>query len=278
MSKSKVLTVEGTEIQLLTQKEEDYISITDIIRRFEQRTDLVIQTWMRNMSTIEYLGLWEQLHNPDFNPYGFAGIKEKTGSNSYYISISQWVSETNAKGLVSKPGRYGGTFAHKDIAIQFCYWLNPTFQLYLIKEFQRLKEAESSQLHLQWNLRRELAKANFYIHTDAVRENLVPALDWNTKRESIQQASEADLLNLALFGMTAKEWKLQNPEAKGNMRDQASIEQLLVLANLESLNAEFIRLAYDRDQRVRLLHKAAQTQMEVMAKLPPVENIKKLNP
>lgn len=278
MSKSRILSVEGTEIQLLTQKEEDYISITDIIRRFEPRTDLVIQTWMRNMSTIEYLGLWEQLHNPDFNPYGFAGIKEKTGSNSYYISIHQWVTETNAKGLVSKPGRYGGTFAHKDIAIQFCYWLNPTFQLYLIKEFQRLKEAESSQLQLQWSLRRELAKANFYIHSDAVRENLVPILDWNTKREAIQQASEADLLNLALFGMTAKEWRAQNPEAKGNMRDQASIEQLLVLANLESLNAEFIRLGYDRDQRVRLLHKAAQTQMEVMAKLPPVENIKKLNP
>jgi hypothetical protein len=209
--KSTSIHVEGTEIKLLTQDNEDYISLTDIARRFEERTDLVIQNWMRSMSTIEYLGLWEELNNKNFNPFGFAGIKERTGSDTFYVSVNQWINETKAIGLSSRPGRYGGTYAHKDIAIQFCYWLSPTFQLYLIKEFQRLKTDESTRLGLDWNLKRQLAKANWHIHTEAVREHLVPIIDWNTRREAYAQASEADLLNLALFGMTAREWRPPTP-------------------------------------------------------------------
>jgi hypothetical protein len=276
MSRTKTLTVEGTEIQIFAQQEEDYICITDIARKFNPVPTDIIKSWMRNRNTVEFLGTWEMLHNPGFNLVEFDQIKMKTGLGSFVLTVKEWTENTNALGLQARAGRYGGTFAHRDIALEFCSYVNPVFKLYFIKEFQRLKESESTQLQLQWNLRRELSKANFYIHTDAVRENLVPTLDWNTKREAILQSSEADLLNLSLFGMTAKEWKLQHPDKKGNMRDHASLEQLLVLANLESLNAEFIRLGYNSDQRVRLLHKAAQTQMDVLARLPPVENIKKL--
>ncbi len=258
-------------------KDADYISLTDIAKQTERPPAESIRDWLRNASTLMFLETWETLHNKDFKVGQMHQFRNDAVDNRKAVSPQRYTEETGAVGIISKSGRYGGTLAHSDIALNFCYWLSPSFQVYLLQEFQRLKEQEADIMGLSWDLRRELAKANFYIHTDAVRENLVPALDWNTKWESIRQASEADLLNLSLFGMTAREWKLQNPEAKGNMRDQASIEQLLVLANLESLNAEFIRLGYDRDQRIRLLHKAAQTQMEVIAKLAPVENIKKLN-
>lgn len=278
MEKQAKIVVQETAIRLLAIKEDDFFSITDIARRFNTDSPAdIIANWMRNKDTVEFLGTWEVINNPDFKLLEFEEFRTEAGANRFVLSPTKWAAVTNAIGLRTKAGRHGGgTFAHKDIALAFCYWLSPTFQLYVIKEFQRLKERESAQLQLQWDLRRELAKANFHIHADAVRENLVPMLDWNTKQEAIQQASEADLLNLALFGITAREWKLHAPpDRKGNMRDHASVEQLLVLANLESLNAEFIRLGYGRDQRIRLLHKAAQTQMEVLAGLPSVENIKK---
>lgn len=234
-SNSLKLTVEGTEIRVERVSGGDYVSLTDIARRSDERTDLVLQTWLRNMSTVEYLGLWGQLYNPDFNPYGFAGIKNQTGSNSFYLSANQWIRETNAIGIVSKQGRYGGTFAHKDIAIQFCYWLSPTFQLYLIREFQRLNEER--QLAMEWDMRRLIAKTNYHIHTEAVRQNLVPVINWNTQGEGFYFASEADVLNVAVFGMTAAQFRQANPTQKGNLRDHASHEQPIVLANLEAINA-----------------------------------------
>ena len=266
MSKKQTIKVQDTEITLLTDNETDFISITDIARKFNEKTDTVLQTWMRSMSTIEYLGLWEELHNLNFNPTKYAEIKGKTGSNSYYISISQWIKETNAIGLRSSAGRYGGTFAHKDIAIQFCYWLSPTFQLYLIKEFQRLKnvESEEQKLSLDWQIKRTLSKVNYRIHTDAIKKNLIPEKVQETKMEGLYYASEADLLNLALFGMTAKTWRENNPEAKGNIRDNATAEQLLVLANLENLNAEFIKMGWAKPTRLTKLNDVAIYQMELL--------------
>lgn len=276
MAKKKTIEVQGVNISFFEKESEDYISLTDIAKNFEERTDLVLQNWMRNMSTIEYLGLWEELHNPDFNPFGFEGIKNKTGSNTFYISVRQWIKETNSIGITSTAGRYGGTYAHKDIAIQFCYWLSPTFQLYLIKEFQRLKTEEAHRLDTDWNVKRLLSKANWHIHTEAVREYLVPMIDWNTKREAIFQASEADLLNLALFGRTAREWQQANPDKKGNIRDHASTEQLLVLANLQALNAKLIEWDSPKEQRVEILHKTAQEQMQILLRSRAIGDIKKL--
>ena len=277
MKKKKTLTVEGTEIKLFTKKDIDFISLTDIVRKVNERTDLVIQSWMRNMSTIEYLGLWEELHNPNFNPYGFAGIKERTGSNTFYVSIRQWIQETNAIGIQSKTGRYGGTYAHKDIAINFCYWLSPKFQILLIKEFQRLKEIESEQQKetLEWNVKRTLAKINYRIHTDAIKENLIPSRIYNNpKKEGFIYANEADILNVALFGITAKMWRSQNPDKKGNIRDYATSEQLIVLSNLESQNAQLIKEGLSQDERLDKLNEIAIYQMQVLTQ--PFPAIKKL--
>lgn len=277
-TKTSKILVQGSEITLLSSQEADYFSLTDIARKFDERTDLVLQTWMRNMGTIEYLGLWEELHNAGFNPYGFAGIKEKTGSNSFYVSISHWISATNAIGIQSKPGRYGGTFAHKDIALQFCYWLSPTFQLYLIKEFQRLQalEAEQNQQALDWNLNRAITRLNYRFHTDAIEARLIPMRLARSQAAGFIYASEADLLNIALFGMTAKEWQLQNSLLKGNLRDHATTEQLLVLSNLENLNAHLIKEGLAQDERLQKLNEVAVYQMQVLTNSTLADRIKQL--
>jgi KilA-N domain len=268
MAKSEVvkLTVEGIEIRVARVNGTDYISLTDIARKTDDRTDLVLQTWMRNMATVEYLGLWEQLYNSSFNPYGFAGIKNKTGSNSFYLSVTQWIQETNAIGIQSKTGRYGGTFAHKDIAIQFCYWLSPSFQLYFIREFQQLHEER--QVALQWDVRRLISKTNYHIHTDAVRNNLIPLMNKNTRKEGFYYASEADVLNLAVFGVTAAQWKIASPQLNGNLRDHASHEQLIIIANLEAINAELIRDGLGQEERAIKLNEIAIYQMEILSNLP----------
>jgi len=275
MAKKQTFKVEGTEISLLVNNESEYISLTDIDRRFDGN-GRHIENWLRNQNTIEYLGTWEQLYNPDFNSMQLHGIREKVGTNRFLFSAKKWIEQTNAIGIKSKAGRYGGTFAHPDIAFNFCYWLSPSFQLYIAKEFQRLKSEEAEQLDTDWNLRRQLVKANWHIHSEAVRETLVPMIDWNTKREAIAQASEADLLNLALFGMTAKDWKLANHDKKGNMRDYASTEQLLVMANLQSLNSKLLKWGSPKDQRLEILNSTAREQMDILVATKALGEIKKL--
>lgn len=275
MAKKKTISVQGADITLMMDAESEFISLTDIDRKFEGN-GRHIENWLRNQNTVEYLATWEMLYNPGFNSMHLNGIREQIGLNRFLMSVSKWIEMTNAIGIKASAGRYGGTFAHPDIAFHFCLWLSPTFQLYIAKEFQRLKEDEAQRLNLDWNLKRQLAKANWHIHTEAVREHLVPLIDWNTRRESIYQASEADLLNLALFGMTAREWKLANPEAKGNLRDNASTEQLLVLANLQALNAKLIEWDSPKDQRLEILNKTAREQMHVLVNTKALENLKQL--
>ncbi len=271
----KTINVEGTAITLLTIGEDDFISLTDIDQRFEGG-GRHIENWIRNQNTIEYLTTWETLHNPNFNSMQLHGIKEQVGLNRFLLSVKKWVELTSAIGLRSSAGRYGGTYAHLDIAFHFCLWLSPTFQLYIAKEFQRLKkeEAKESKEALDWNLKRTLAKVNYRVHAEAVREYLMPPQLVNTKKEGMVFASEADLLNVAVFGMTAKEWKMQNPEAKGNMRDHASTEQLIILANLESLNAKLLEWDCDQEQRLEILNKTAIDQMNVLLGLPAVKELK----
>lgn len=259
----KKIEVEGHEILLYPHGQENYISLTDIANVLSD--DISIYSWMRNRNTVEFLGVWEQLHNPDFKGDEFVTFKEAAGLNNFNLTPRKWIKHTQAIGIVSKSGRYGGgTFAHQDIAINFCYWLSPTFQLYLIKEFQRLKEEEAKRLSLEWNVKRIISKANYHIHTEAVREYLIPPPVAGTKKEGLVFANEADLLNLALFGMTAREWRQKNPDLKGNMRDHATTEQLLVLSNLESLNAKLIEWDSDAEQRLEILNKTAIEQMEIL--------------
>ncbi len=217
-----------------------------------------------------------KLNNPDFNLIEFDKIKSEAGFNRFVLSAKRWVGSTNSIGIRSSAGRYGGTYAHRDIALGFCYWISPPFQLYILKEFQRLKEEEAAQLKTGWDLNRQLAKTNWHIHSTAVREHLVPMLDWNTKKESFKQASEADLLNLAVFGMTAKEWKQINHNKKGNLRDNATAEQLLILSNLQSLNSKLIEWDSPKGQRLEILNKTAREQMEIILNTTALENIKKL--
>jgi hypothetical protein len=263
MSKGKTkINVQGTEIQLYTKKGEDYISLTDMAKTANERTEIVIQTWLRNRNTIEFISLWEQLNNPNFNHSKFAVIKEKVGLNNFYISPKKWVEETSAIGIESRAGRYGGTFAHKDIAMEFGTWLSPAFKLYLIKEFQVLQEQRREVL--EWDVRRILTKINYQIHSTAVKSILPNRI--TKEQASIHYASEADLLNLALFGISARDWRRQNPEAKGNMRDHASPEQLVVLANLESINAELIREGLSQSDRLQRLNEIAIYQMQIIVR------------
>lgn len=271
----KTINVEGTAITLLTIGEDDFISLTDIDQRFEGG-GRHIENWIRNQNTIEYLTTWETLHNPNFNSMQLHGIKEQVGLNRFLLSVKKWLELTSAIGLRSSAGRYGGTYAHLDIAFHFCLWLSPTFQLYIAKEFQRLKkeEAKENKEALDWNLKRTLAKVNYRVHAEAVREYLMPPQLVNTKKEGMVFASEADLLNVAVFGMTARDWKMQNPEAKGNMRDHASTEQLIILANLESLNSKLLEWDCDQEQRLEILNKTAIDQMNVLLGLPAVKQLK----
>jgi len=260
-TKSVSLDVKGTTIAVVSRKGDDYICLTDIARyKDSERTDYIIQNWLRNRNTIEFLGIWEQLNNPDFNPIEFDGIRKQAGLNSFILTAKRWIESTGAIGLISRPGRYGGTYAHKDIAFEFASWVSVEFKLYLIKEFQRLKDDENRRLSLAWDLNRTLSKLNYHIHTDAVKANLIPAVV-SAAQAARTYASEADLLNVALFGQTAKQWRDANPTLEGNMRDSASVQQLLVLANIESLNAEFIQMGLPQGERLQKLNAVAIRQM-----------------
>ena len=257
MGKVKVL---GTEISYFQQNEHDYISLTDMVRNVENGLSL-IEKWLRNKNTIEFLGIWEEINNPGFNSPEFEGIKNQAGLKRFVLSVKQWVEATHAIGVVSKAGRYGGTYAHKDIAFEFASWISPQFKLYLIKEFQRLKEDERKQLG--WDIRRNLAKINYRIHTDAIKENLIPP-ELSQHQISLIYASEADVLNMALFGSTAKEWRDSHPNEKGNIRDYADISQLVCLSNLENLNALFIQENIPQTARLSKLNQIAIHQMRLL--------------
>lgn len=267
MAKTTKATIEvqGASIAVIPYEGHDFISLTDIARyKNPDHPDDVVRNWLRNRSTVEFLGIWERLNNPDFNPVEFDGIRMQTGINSFVLTPKQWIDKTGAVGIRSSAGRYGGTYAHKDIAFEFASWVSVEFRLYLIKEFQRLKEDESQRLSLAWNLNRELSKINYRIHTDAIKEHLIPP-QVTSAQAAITYANEADLLNVALFGLTAKEWRMANPTLDGNMRDHATIEQLLVLANMESLNAEFIHMGLSQGERLMRLNAVAIRQMRTLA-------------
>jgi len=256
-----IIEVRGTEIAILNTPGGDFISLTDMLKAKDG--DFFISDWLRNRNTIEFLGIWESVYNPDFNSGEFAIIKSQAGLNSYKISVKEWVEKTGAIGLKASAGRYGGTYAHKDIAFEFGMWISPEFKIYLIKEFQRLKEDENRRLSLAWNLNRALSKLNYRIHTDAIKTNLIPP-EITPAQAAITYATEADLLNVALFGKTAKQWRDANSKRDDNMRDHATIEQLLVLANLESLNAEFIHMQLPSATRLLKLNGVAIRQMKTL--------------
>jgi hypothetical protein len=269
--KKATINVQGTAISILSHKEDDYICLTDMANKFGG--DDLIYNWMRNRNTVEFLGIWEQIHNPDFKGVEFDTFKKEAGLNSFSLTPKKWVEATNAIGIQSRAGRYGGgTYAHKDLAFEFGSWLSPEFKMYLIKEFQRLKEDENRRLSLEWNLNRTLSKVNYRIHTDAIKENIIPA-NITKEQEQYIYASEADVLNVAMFGMTAQQWRKANPDKEGNIRDYSTVEQLLVLANLESMNAEFIRMGLAQGERLRKLNAIAIQQLN---SLVGNNNLKKL--
>jgi hypothetical protein len=257
--KNRIINVKGAEVTIATRHEQDYISLTDMVRNFDGGSALIEQ-WLKNKDTVLFLGVWEQLNNPGFNSLEFEGIKNEAGRNSFFLSAKKWIEATAAVGLHAKAGRYGGTYAHKDIAFEFGSWLSPEFKLYLIKEFQRLKDEESRATSLEWSFQRTLAKVNYKIHTDAIKERLIPPLLTPTQT-GIIYASEADLLNVALFGITAAQWRQANPDQSGNMRDAATLEQLVVLSNLESINAVLIHQGLAAPERLAQLNAIAITQM-----------------
>lgn len=266
MIKEKIYA-NGLTIDIYTSDfQNEYISLTDIAKYKSDEPNDVIRNWMRGRDVIEFLGLWEILHNPNFKPVEFDGFKNEAGANAFTMSPKKWIDSTNAIGIVSKAGRYGGTYAHSDIAFEFASWISPEFKLYIIKDYKRLKFDENSRLSLNWNLNREIAKLNYKIHTDAIKDNLIlPEL--TQKQISFAYASEADLLNVVLFGKTAKEWRDENPEGKGNIRDEATINQLLVLANLESYNALLIYQEKSQQERMQLLRQLAQSQLHTLSGL-----------
>ena len=263
------ITVQNTQITVVTINERDYISLTDMVRNIENGLAL-IEKWLRNKNTIEFLGIWEEMYNPSFNSPEFEGIKNAAGLNRFILSVKQWIEKTNAIGIIAKAGRYGGTYAHKDLAFEFGTAISVTFKLYLIEEFQRLKTDE--QKLQEWSAKRELSKINYHIHTDAIKQNLIPT-ELSPQQTSIIYANEADVLNVALFGITAKQWREANPDLKGNIRDYASINQLICLANMENLNAVFINKGLSQSDRLKELNRIAIQQMMV---LEEVENKKLL--
>ncbi|MBR3974560.1 MAG: KilA-N domain-containing protein [Clostridia bacterium] len=255
------LIVKGIDIKYQSIDENDYICITDIAKYKTAETDAVIGNWMRNRNTIEFLGIWETLNNPNFNPVEFEGFRKQAGLNAFVLSPKKWAEATNAIGIISKAGRYGGTYAHKDIAFEFASWISVEFKLYFIKEFQRLKEEEQKQLG--WSAKRELAKINYRIHTDAIKENLIP-VELTSAQIGFVYANEADVLNVALFGMTAKEWRDNNPDKKGNIRDYATINELICLSNMENINAVLISDGLSQHERLCKLNQIAISQMKVL--------------
>jgi len=262
-----VIHANGIDIEIYTTDfQNEYISITDIARYKSDDPTAVIQNWMRGRDVIEFLGLWETLHNLNFKPLEFEGFKNQAGANAFTMSPKKWIEATDAIGIVSKAGRYGGTYAHSDIAFEFASWISPEFKLYIIKDYKRLKAEENSRLSLNWNLNRELSKLNYRIHTDAIKANLIPA-ELTPVQISYTYASEADMLNVVLFGKTAKQWRDANPNVTGNIRDHATIYQLLVLTNMESYNAILIQQGKSQAERMKLLHELAVQQMTTMSSL-----------
>ncbi len=280
MSKSNKINVESFEITVLTSKKDDYISLTDMARfKNAETTGLVISHWLSTRYTVEFMGLWEKMNNPVFNVTEFSNIKNESGSNGFVLSAKQWIEKTNAIGIISKTGRYGGgTFAHKDIAFEFGSWISPQFKFYLIKEFQRLKEAETNLFEIEWSVKRLLSKANYHLQTDAVQKHILPLKNYSKNNEWLAYAEEADLLNVALFGCTAKDWRDANAElaAKNlNIRDIASINELTVLSNIESMNAVLIQQNIDKSTRFKQLEQIATYQLEVLDDKEVNKSIKK---
>lgn len=256
---NRSIQVLDNTITVVKVKEQDYISLTDMLKAKDG--DFFISDWLRNRNTVEFLGIWESVHNSDFNYGEFATIKSQAGLNSYKISVKEWVAKTGAIGLIAKAGRYGGTYAHKDLAFEFGMWISPEFKIYLIKEFQRLKDIEQAQQG--WDLRRSLTKINYRLHTDAIKENLIPP-ELTPQQTSLIYAAEADVLNMALFGATAKQWRSTNPDKQGNMRDYANVSQLVCLANLENLNSVFIQEGLAQQHRLTKLNQIAISQMQIL--------------
>lgn len=274
------MNVQGIEIALTTINEEDFICITDIVKAKggDARAADIIKNWIRNRSTIEFLGTWETLYNPNFKVVEFDHFRKEAGLPTFTMSVSNWIEKTGAIGIVSKAGRYGGTYAHKDIAFEFCSAISPMFKLYVIKEYQRLVELERSELALSWNVKRLLSKANYHIHTDAIKNVILPKLNISQMKQGLVYASEADLLNMVLFGCTAKQWQEANPElAKTmNIRDTATINQLIVLSNIESLNAELIKQGISKEDRFAILRRTAEEQLAVLISRNAEQNFAKL--
>jgi hypothetical protein len=277
MVKTSILTVQGIDIAMTVINDNDYISLTDMIKAKDG--DFFISDWLRNRNTLEYIGAWESLNNPDFNYGEFAIIKEKSGLNNFKVSVKEWVEKTNAVGLYAKTGRYGGTYAHKDIAFNFGMWISPVFQLFIVKEYQRLKEIENNQYNLEWNVKRVLSKANYSIHTDAIKQYVLPNKDKGLKDDWVY-ASEADMLNIIMFGCTAKTWRGSNVNKANsgeNIRDTASINDLAILSNLESLNATLIRQGVDKENRYQILKEAAEQQRKHLEQYDYIKSVKKLS-
>ena len=264
----ETITAKGLKIGIYTEDfQNEFISLTDIAKyRNSDDPRFVIQNWMRNRNTVEFLSVWEELHNPDFNRVQFEAVKEEAGLNRFVMTPAKWIEQTNAIGIVSKAGRYGGTYAHSDIAMAFASWISPEFQLYIMKDYRRLKQDENSRLSLNWNLNRELSKINYKIHTDAIKENLIPP-ELTQAQKSFTYANEADMLNVALFGMTAKEWRKTNPNKSGNIRDYATLNQLLVLANMESYNAILINQGITQQERLVLIRNLVVKQLKATEKI-----------
>lgn len=277
MAKNRKINVQGFDIALYESNKNDYISLTDIARyKDTEHTDDIIKNWLRNRNTVELLGFWEIINNPDFKPVEFDGFRKQAGLNSFVLTPKRWIETINAIGIVSKSGRNGGTFAHQDIALEFASWISIEFKLYVIKEFQRLKEDENSRLKLEWNLQRTLAKINYHIHTDAIKESLIPK-EVSKKQAALIYADEADLLNTALFGLTAKEWRERNPKLSGNIRDYAGLEQLVVLSNLESINALLIKQGLPQSERLIQLNKTAIAQMKTLVENRAIKKLESKN-
>jgi hypothetical protein len=270
MAKKQIIEVKGTEIQIYSNNKEEYISLTDIAKHKTNDSSAVIANWMRNRNTLEFLGIWETLYNPNFKPIEFEGFRKEAGLNAFTMSPQKWINTTGAMGFIVKSGRYGGTYAHKDIAFKFASWISVEFELYIVKEFQRLKEDEQKQLG--WTAKRELAKLNYHIHTDAIKKNLIPQ-ELSHTQTSIIYANEADVLNMAMFGVTAKQWRKTNPNLPGNIRDYANINELICLSNMENLNALFINEGMTQQNRLIKLNKIAIQQMIILQEVENRKNI-----
>jgi hypothetical protein len=277
-SKTQIIKVQNIAVSIITEKNNDFICITDIAKAKggDSRAADIIKNWIRSRTTLEFLGTWEQMNNPNFKVVEFDHFKMQAGLPSFVLSPGQWIEKTSATGIVTKSGRYGGTYAHKDIAFEFCSAISPIFKLYLIKEFQRLKDDENGRLKLEWNLQRTIAKINYHIHTDAIKEKIIPLIV-TPKQANIVYANEADLLNVALFGQTAKEWRDRNPDQDGNIRDGATLEQLVVLSNLESINSVLIHQGLTQDKRLIRLNKIAITQMQSLVANKSFKKLKSSN-